>query len=81
MGCGRPVILGVKGEAADVMQKCGGGVAITPESAEELARSVERLAADDTLRHQLGRDGQAAVLENYNRRELARQLWTCLQDA
>lgn len=42
---GRPILMGVRGDAADLVKQAGAGVAFTPESAESLAHAVRTLMA------------------------------------
>jgi glycosyltransferase involved in cell wall biosynthesis len=66
-----PVILGVEGEAREVMEAAGAGIAITPESAEELAAAVRKLAADPALCAAFGRAGRAYADQNLDRAKVA----------
>ena len=52
-----PVILGVEGEAKEVLEAAGAGVAINPESAEELAAAMRKLADQPELAAAYGRAG------------------------
>ena len=49
MAMGRPIVLGVEGEARALLDEAGAGIGITPQSAEELAAAVKRLADDREL--------------------------------
>jgi len=55
MAAARPIVSGVEGEARAVLERAGAGIAITPESAEELVDAVNRLAGDAELRGRLAR--------------------------
>ena len=44
MAMGKPVIMAVKGDAADIIAKSGGGVIALPENAESLVHAIEKLA-------------------------------------
>ena len=66
-----PVILGVEGEAKEVLEAAGAGIAITPESAEELAAAMRRLADDPALAASYGRAGRAYVDQNLDRAKVA----------
>jgi glycosyltransferase involved in cell wall biosynthesis len=66
-----PIVLGVEGEAKALLEAAGAGIAITPESAKELAAAVTRLADDKALCVRLGRQGAAHVREHYDRAKLA----------
>jgi glycosyltransferase involved in cell wall biosynthesis len=69
-----PMILGVEGEARALMEAGGAGIAITPESAEELAAAVTRLADDPAFAAQLGESGRGFVAQEFDRRVLAERL-------
>ena len=71
MAMARPIILGVEGEARQLLDDAGAGIAITPESASELAAAVVRLADDPALAARFGQSGLAHVRENYDRSTLA----------
>ena len=71
MAMGRPIVLGVEGEARALLDEAGAGIGITPQSAEELAAAVKRLADDRELRARLGASGSTFVRENYDRSKLA----------
>ena len=67
----RPVILGVAGHAARLLQASGGGVCIEPENDGELVDAVERLRGDTGLCARLGRAGREYVLEHFDGDRLA----------
>ena len=72
MAC--PMILGVEGEAKALMEAGDAGIAITPESATELATAVTRLADDPAFAAQLGESGRSFVAREFDRRVLAKRL-------
>lgn len=67
----RPIVLGVEGDAAELVQASGGGLCIEPENAEQLAHAVERLADDPDLCRRLGQAGRAYVTAHYDRDTLS----------
>jgi hypothetical protein len=67
----RPIILGVEGEAAQLVDKAGGGICIEPENAEQLVDAILRLADDPQLRQQLGQSGHDYIVEHFDRDKLA----------
>jgi glycosyltransferase involved in cell wall biosynthesis len=71
MGMRRPIVLGVEGEAKELLHAAGAGIAITPESAEELAAAVHRLAAEPSLALSLADSGARYVREHFDRGRLA----------
>ena len=58
MAAGRPIILGVRGEAQRLLEEAGAGLAIEPESAEQLRDAVMTLYRDRELSQTLGRSGR-----------------------
>jgi glycosyltransferase involved in cell wall biosynthesis len=79
MGAGRPIILGVSGEAELVVRGGECGLVIEPESAGELAGAVARLEADPGHCEQLGRSGRALAEREYDRDHLAMRYAEYLQ--
>jgi len=68
-----PIVLGVEGEAKELLYAAGAGIAIAPESAEELAAAVVRLAGDAEFAARLGRSGKTHVRRHYDRAKLAQR--------
>lgn len=71
MSC--PIVLGVEGEASDVLKEAGAGLAIEPGDAQQLASAVRQLARDPELCRRLGAQGAAHVREHYDRSVLAKR--------
>lgn len=71
MAMRRPVVLGVAGAACALLEEAQAGIAIAPESAEELAAAVVQLADDSGLRRRLGDNGYFYVRRHYDRVRLA----------
>lgn len=74
-----PIILGVEGEAKELLEAAGAGIAIAPEQAGELAAAVQRLASDTALAERLGRQGGEHVRAHFDRSVLARRYLDVLQ--
>ena len=45
MAVGKPILMAVNGDAADLVLQSGGGIVAEAENAEELAKAAEQLAA------------------------------------
>jgi len=73
MAMQRPIIMGVRGEAQQIVADAGAGVNMTPDSAEDLVAAVEQLADDPERAERLGRQARAYVAEHFNRDRLAQQ--------
>jgi glycosyltransferase involved in cell wall biosynthesis len=69
MGC--PIILGVEGEAKELLDVAGAGIGITPESADELAACLRKLASDNALCSRYGEQGTVYVRQNFDRAKQA----------
>jgi glycosyltransferase involved in cell wall biosynthesis len=71
MACGRPVILGVEGQAREIVDTAGAGLCIEPENAAELAAAIHRLHADSELRKMLGLNGRQCAADRFSREQMA----------
>jgi colanic acid biosynthesis glycosyl transferase WcaI len=71
MSCARPVILGVDGQARQILEQAQAGICIEPGNSAELARAVSDLAGDEQRRETLGRNGRRHVLQHFSRRQTA----------
>jgi len=80
-GSGRPVILGVRGESAGIVEEAGGGVVIPPEDAGALAEAIGRLAERPETAAELGQAGRAHVEREYDREDLAARMLAVLEEA
>ena len=72
MAASCPVVLGVKGEARQLLEESGGGVAVTPGDAADLASTLASLAADPERRRRLGTSGRRFVTARFTHDALAR---------
>jgi glycosyltransferase involved in cell wall biosynthesis len=71
MGCSRPLILGVEGEARTAVQDAGAGLCVRPEDPDALRGAILELYGDPTRADTLGRNGREFVRRNYCRDQLA----------
>jgi len=71
MAAGKPIILGVEGEAQRLVEETQAGICVEPENGRALADAILRLKQDKALRHRLGGNGRRAVEERFDRRILA----------
>ncbi|MBN2569942.1 MAG: glycosyltransferase family 4 protein [Deltaproteobacteria bacterium] len=79
MACGRPVILGVDGQARQVLDQAQAGVFVEPENQDALVQAIKRLYQDSTLRQTLGRNGRNYIIEYLSREQTARLYTTVLE--
>lgn len=73
MAMGLPVLHGVAGESAEIVQRSGAGLLFAPEDAAALAEAIVRLAADPTLVSQLKAQALQAAGQ-YERDYLAQRM-------
>ena len=78
MGMGIPVLQGVAGESADLVQREAMGLVFESENAEALGDAILRLAADRDLYERL-RENCLAAAQRYERGELARRMLGILE--
>ena len=71
MAMRQPIILGVAGESADLIEESGAGIIIEPENVEQITTAIVRLADSVALRQNLGENGRAYVGKNFDRTVLA----------
>jgi glycosyltransferase involved in cell wall biosynthesis len=67
MSCARPVILGVDGQAREILEAAQAGLTIDPENANALAHAIQTLDANRSLGVELGRKGRDYILRNLSR--------------
>jgi glycosyltransferase involved in cell wall biosynthesis len=79
MAVGKPIILAVRGESADIVDGSGAGLVVTPESPEEMADAILRLTANPELARSLGANGRRAAEEEFCRRAAARRMMGVLE--
>jgi len=70
-GMGRPILLGVGGEAREIVERAGCGEYVEPENEAALVEAVLRLAADPARCLALGEAGRAYVARHHDRDRLA----------
>jgi colanic acid biosynthesis glycosyl transferase WcaI len=80
MGAGRPIVLGVEGEAAELLEESQAGLAVPPESVPALRDALLRLAGDPAAAEEMGRRGRRYVETRYSRPVLAAAYGDVLQE-
>ena len=79
MAMGVPTILGVKGEAAQLVQETQSGVLVAPEDAAAMAKAILDLEANTKLRRQISENAVQAA-QNFKRSFLAQKMVAALGD-
>ncbi len=72
MALGRPVILGVEGEARGLLERASAGISIEPENARQLAAAIRLLASDPALCRRFAESGRQFVEREFLRESLAK---------
>ncbi len=80
MAMGRPTVMGVRGEARDIVLQAGAGLPMEPDSAESLVGAVEQLADNPQRASLLGRSARNTVVQRYNRDVLAARFLELLEE-
>lgn len=70
-GMARPIVIGVNGDARELVERAGAGVAIEPEDDVALAAALIRLADHPEEGRAMGERGKAFVLAHFDRDRLA----------
>lgn len=71
MATARPIVLGVLGESAELLEQADAGVVIPPENAAALAQALTRLADAPAVAAEMGRNGRRLVEREFDREKLA----------
>ena len=71
MAMAKPIILGVRGESAEIVRRTGCGLTVEPELPLELAAAVRTLRDDPELLRRLGQNGRRAAEKEFCRRAAA----------
>lgn len=73
MALAKPIIAGLQGESAQLIEQAGAGCVVMPEDATALAAQLLRLTEDGKLRAQMGAAGKQAVSQDFDRQVLAKR--------
>jgi colanic acid biosynthesis glycosyl transferase WcaI len=71
MSCARPVILGVKGQAREIIEAAQAGICIEPGDVSALRDAVLKLKNDSDLCSILANNGRNYVVQNFSRENTA----------
>jgi glycosyltransferase involved in cell wall biosynthesis len=72
----KPIIMGVGGQACDIIRQSGAGINIEPENANALCEAVQHLASHPEVARQYGKQGRSYVLRHFDRKALSRDYVT-----
>jgi glycosyltransferase involved in cell wall biosynthesis len=71
MAVGRPLLLGVEGEARLLLERARAGIAIEPENVSQLVSGIRELQGDTARSKTLGQNGREFVSREFLRERLA----------
>jgi glycosyltransferase involved in cell wall biosynthesis len=80
MSCARPVVLGVDGQARQILEEARAGIVIEPENKEALVQAIIQLAGEDSARQDLGHNGRQYIVQRCSRAKTASDYITVLQE-
>ena len=67
MAAAKPVVLGVEGEAKEILSAARAGIVVPPDDSSALATAILRLYGHPELCRELGENGRDAVLRKHSR--------------
>lgn len=73
MAMGKPIVMGVMGEAQELIEKGNAGLCIEPENADQLVEALNSLQSNKGQYEDIAESAKNYVAENFNRRDLARR--------
>lgn len=80
LGMARPILISVAGEAQRLVEAANGGMFVPPEDVEAMVQAIRKMRASPERRKRMGEQGRSYVVENFDRRVLARRYLTLLED-
>lgn len=80
MSSGRPVLLGVDGQARGIVEQADAGIFFEPENAAALINTLLRLRRDSIWKERLGKNGRQHILALYSRARTAASYLSVLDD-
>lgn len=75
----RPIIMGVKGESAEIIREANAGLFMEPDNEDDLVRNVVQMKTEPELMNQLRSNGRQFVSQHYNRNTKAEDFLDTLQ--
>lgn len=73
MSCARPLILGVDGQARQIVEDASAGIVIEPENPDALVAAIEQLNANPELGLVMGQKGREFIVKNFSRASTAQK--------
>ncbi len=79
MACERPVILGVDGQAREILENANGGLFVEPENSGALVAAILNMADHPEQRAQMGSAGRQYILDKFSRMRTAQDYIAALR--
>jgi glycosyltransferase involved in cell wall biosynthesis len=79
LAAGRPIVAALSGEAADIVRRAGGAVALPGDGRSIAAALVDLASKSPDERRAIGERGRRFIADTYDRRRLAREYWSVLE--
>lgn len=79
MACARPIILGATGQARQLLEEAGAGIAVEPENPAAYRDAIVHLAKHPDQCEAFGANGRAHVVAHYTRTSKADAFLACLE--
>ena len=80
LACEKPVVAGLRGEGARVIEESGGGIAIDPADARAMAGAIRELLDSPERRAEMGKAGRRYVEQHHSRAAIAARLEQLLDE-
>lgn len=80
LACATPIVAGIEGEVADILNESGGAVVVEPENISQISKAIKTLKNDNSACENMGIIGKEYVLKNYRRDMLANKYLRILED-
>lgn len=72
LAMGKPILLGVEGESAEMINQSGAGITTEPENHDELAKNILTLSNNPDLMELMAKKGRLYVEGHFDRQNLAK---------
>ncbi len=79
MACERPLIVGVEGQAREIMETAQAGIAIEPENSQALAAAINQLVENPEARDMMGKQGREYIIKKFSRAATAQKYLEIIQ--
>jgi len=76
---GKPIILGVEGQAKEIIDEFGAGISFEPENSEEFVDAINKLKSDTELYKSLSSNA-LNLAKAYDRKKLAKEMLQVIRD-